>query len=152
VTDTQPSTEKMPDWIQDHMARYLATDGADGYLWDASLGGGTGMIPTLLLTTVGRKSGRELTLPLIFGDSGGNSIIVASKGGAPNDPAWYLNLVAHPEVKVQIKGRKFKALASTAGPADRQGMWNQMVKLYAPYATYQTKTAREIPVVILTPM
>src|SRR6202050_1946561 len=61
---------KLPDWIGNHLTRYIATDGADGYLWDASLGGGKGMIPTLLLTTVGRKAGRELTMPLIFGRHG----------------------------------------------------------------------------------
>ena len=73
-------SQDLPDWIKDHISRYVATDGADGYLWDASIGGGKGMVPTLLLTTIGRKSGRVLTLPLIFGRSGSNYVVVASKG------------------------------------------------------------------------
>src|SRR6202453_5041621 len=97
---------ELPGWIKDHLSRYLATDGADGYLWDASLGGGKGLVPTLLLTTVGRKSGRVLTLPLIFGRSGQTCVVVASKVGPPTQPAWYLNVEATPEVGVQVKGEK----------------------------------------------
>jgi len=140
---------ELPSWIQDHMARYIATDGADGYLWDASLGGGKGMIATLLLTTIGRKSGKALTLPLIFGHSGAEYVVVASKGGAPAHPAWYLNLQVNPEVKVQIKGDKFTAHARTANPQERMTLWPKMVEIYGPYADYQTKTDREIPIVIL---
>jgi deazaflavin-dependent oxidoreductase (nitroreductase family) len=141
--------QKLPDWIQDHLKRYIATDGADGYLWDASLGGGQGMIPTLLLTTVGRKSGRELTMPLIFGQSGEDYVIVASKGGAPAHPAWYLNLEADPSVRVQVKADKFAARARTAKGEERAALWAKMVAIYAPYALYQTQTDRQIPVVVL---
>src|SRR5271154_1496429 len=105
---------ELPSWIKDHISRYVATNGEDGYMWDASLGGGKGLVPTLLLTTVGRKSGKTLTLPLIFGRSGPNYVIVASKGGAPTHPAWYLNLSANPEVHVQVKAEKFKARVYTA--------------------------------------
>jgi deazaflavin-dependent oxidoreductase (nitroreductase family) len=143
------AASKLPDWIQNHLARYIATDGADGYLWDASLGGGTGMIPTLLLTTVGRKSGRELTMPLIFGQSGKDYVVIASKGGAPAHPAWYLNLEADPTVRVQVKADKFMARARTAAGAERAGLWSKMVAIYAPYEVYQTKTERQIPVVVL---
>jgi deazaflavin-dependent oxidoreductase (nitroreductase family) len=142
----------LTDWMKDHIARYIATDGADGYLWDASLGGGKGMIATLLLTTVGRKSGRVLTLPLIFGRSGPNYVVVASKGGAPAHPAWYLNLQAKPEVRVQVKGDKFTALAHTADAEERAKLWPMMVEIYGPYAQYQTKTDRQIPVVVLKPV
>src|SRR5271155_2916723 len=127
----------LPAWIRDHLSRYLATDGADGYLWDASFGGGKGMIPTLLLTTVGRKSGKVLTLPLIFGRSGPNYVVIASKGGAPTHPAWYLNLESNPEVQVQVKAEKFKARAFTASPEERVELWARMVELYGPYAKYQ---------------
>jgi deazaflavin-dependent oxidoreductase (nitroreductase family) len=148
----EPSeSSKLPVWIKDHLSRYLATDGADGYLWDASLGGGEGLVPTLLLTTVGRKSGRELMLPLIFGRSGANYVVVASKGGALTHPAWYLNLQANPEVRVQVKAEKFTARAHTADREERAALWPQMVGIYAPYAQYQTKTDRQIPVVVLTP-
>src|SRR5690242_19944738 len=111
----EPSgSRELPDWIKNHIERYLATNGEEGYLWDASLGGGKGMIATLLLTTTGRKSGRELTLPLIFGRSGDDYVVVASKGGAPQHPSWYLNLEANPNVKVQVKADKFSARARTA--------------------------------------
>ena len=149
MADNKPA--ELPDWIHDHLARYIATDGADGYLWDASLGGGKGMIPTLLLTTVGRRSARLLTMPLIFGTSGPNYVVVASKGGAPTHPSWYLNLQASPEVQVQVKADKFKAHAYTAGPEERPALWKKMVEIYAPYAQYQTKTERQIPVVVLKP-
>jgi proline iminopeptidase len=142
----------LPDWMKDHVSRYIATDGADGYLWDASIGGGKGMIPTLLLTTVGRKSGTTLILPLIFGRSGPNYVVVASNGGAPAHPAWYLNLQAKPEVHVQVKADKFTALAHTADAEERAKLWPKMVEIYSPYAQYQTKTDRQIPVVILKPV
>ena len=142
----------LPDWIKNHLARYLATDGADGYLWDASLGGGKGLVPTLLLTTVGRKSGRVLTLPLIFGRSALDYVVVASKGGAPTDPAWYLNLQANPQVQVQVKAEKFAAHARTAQGDERATLWAKMVDIYGPYAQYQTKTPRQIPIVVLEPV
>src|ERR1700691_4539876 len=97
MAEPNPPPE-LPGWMKDHVARYIATDGADGYRWERSLGGGKGMVPTLLLTTTGRKSGRVLTLPLIFGRSGPNYVVVASKGGAPTHPAWYLNCKANREV------------------------------------------------------
>jgi deazaflavin-dependent oxidoreductase (nitroreductase family) len=142
----------LPDWIKNHLSRYLATDGEDGYLWDASLGGGKGLVPTLLLTTVGRKSGRVLTMPLIFGRAGLNYVVVASKGGAPTDPAWYLNLQANSEVQVQVKAEKFTAYARTAKGEERAALWSKMVEIYGPYAQYQTKTDRQIPIVVLEPV
>jgi deazaflavin-dependent oxidoreductase (nitroreductase family) len=145
-------SQRLPDWIKDHIARYTATDGADGYWWDASLGGGKGMVATLLLTTTGRKSGKELTLPLIFGRSGSNYVAVASKGGAATHPAWYLNLQANPKVKVQVKADKFTAHAHTADDAERATLWPMMVDIYPPYAEYQSKTDRQIPVVVLKPI
>lgn len=151
MAESKKSAE-LPDWIRDHLARYIATDGADGYLWDASLGGGKGLVPTLLLTTTGHKSGKSLTLPLIFGQSGPDYVVVASKGGAPMHPAWYLNLQANPEVHVQVKAAKFTAHAHTADPAERAALWPKMVEIYGPYALYQTKTDRQIPVVVLKPV
>ena len=145
-------SRELPAWIKDHLTRYLATDGVDGYLWDASLGGGKGLVPTLLLTTTGRKSGSVLTLPLIFGRSGPDYVVVASKGGAPTHPAWYLNLLANPEVKVQVKAEKFTARAHTAEGAERTALWRKMVEIYGPYEQYQTKTDRQIPVVVLKPV
>jgi deazaflavin-dependent oxidoreductase (nitroreductase family) len=142
-------SRELPSWIRDHVSRYLATGGEDGYLWDASIGGGKGMIATLLLTTVGRKSGKVLTLPLIFGQSGSDYVVVASKGGAQAHPAWYLNLEANPQVQVQVKADKFTARARTATGAERAALWTKMVEIYAPYTDYQKKTDRQIPVVVL---
>ncbi|MEJ1963481.1 MAG: nitroreductase family deazaflavin-dependent oxidoreductase [Gammaproteobacteria bacterium] len=142
-------SKELPDWIKDHLSRYIATNGEDGYLWDASLGGGKGLVPTLLLTTVGRKSGRVLTLPLIFGQSGPDYVVVASKGGAPTHPAWYLNLEANAEVQVQVKADKFKAHAHTANAEERAKLWPLMVGIYGPYEDYQKKTDRQIPLVVL---
>lgn len=147
----EPSTSsELPEWIKNHLTRYLATDGEDGYLWDSSLGGGKGLVPTLLLTTTGRKTGRSLTLPLIFGESGADTVVVASKGGAPTHPSWYLNLQAHPQVQVQIKADRFKARARTATGAEREALWKQMVGIYPRYVDLQQKTTREIPVVVLS--
>jgi deazaflavin-dependent oxidoreductase (nitroreductase family) len=151
MTETSKAPE-LPAWIKDHVARYLASNGEDGYMWDASVGGGTGLVPTLLLTTVGRKSGRELTLPLIFGRSGPDYVVVASKGGAPAHPAWYLNLEANPEVQLQVKAEKFTARAHTANAAERAALWPKMVAIYAPYEKYQAETDRRIPVVVLAPV
>ncbi len=140
----------LPDWIRDHLRRYLESDGEDGHLWDASLGGGTGMVATLILTTTGRKSGNPLPLPLIYGEVDGGYVVIASKGGAPAHPAWYLNLEANPDVEVQVKANKFRARARTAEGAERVAIWEQMVGIYAPYADYQVRAGeREIPVVIL---
>jgi deazaflavin-dependent oxidoreductase (nitroreductase family) len=139
----------LPDWIKDHLTRYLATNGEDGHIWDATLGGGTGTCPTLLLTTVGRKSGEPLTLPLIYGRHGDAWVVIASKGGAPAHPAWYLNLQAQPEVGVQVLADRFTARARTASGAERTALWQMMVGVYHPYEKYQTMTDREIPVVVL---
>lgn len=141
---------QLPAWIKEHLTRYLASNGEDGHLWDASLGGGTGMVPTLLLTTIGRKSGEALTLPLIYGRAGDSYVVIASKGGAPAHPAWYLNLEAQPEVGVQVKAERFKARARTASGAEREALWQQLVEIYHPYEKYQVSAGtREIPVVVL---
>ena len=90
----------LPQWIADHIKLYRE-DPDKAHMWDASLGGGSGMLPTLLLTSTGRKSGEPRPLPLIYKKVGDNYVIIASKGGAPAHPAWYLNLVAEPNCHVQ---------------------------------------------------
>ena len=141
--------DSLPDWIREHVELYLK-DGEAGHYWDASLGGGEGMLTTLLLTTRGRKSGRTLTLPLIYRptDSGGYCVI-ASKGGAPNHPAWFLNLSTDPNVQVQVVNDRFAAVARVAEGAERERLWQMMVDYYAPYTDYQAATQRQIPVVVL---
>ncbi len=130
-----------PEWVLDHLRRYQETDGEDGHIWRG--------YPTLLLTTTGRKSGAEITTPLIYGEHEGRYLIVASRGGAPEHPQWYRNLSADSSVGVQVKGDKFKAVASTANAEEKPALWRLMAEIYPPYDEYQARTEREIPVVIL---
>jgi deazaflavin-dependent oxidoreductase (nitroreductase family) len=125
----------------EHVRRYEETDGAEGHEWQGTT--------TLILTTTGRKSGKERRSPLIYQQHGDDYLVVASKGGADAPPDWYLNLVAHPEVKVQVKGDKFTARARTATPEEKPEMWEIMAKTWPAYNEYQQKTTREIPVVVL---
>ena len=148
----QRIAENLPDWIRDHLQRYLASDGADGHYWDATIGGGKGLVPTLLLTTRGRRSGRTTTIPLIYGATGDGYCVIASKGGAPEHPAWFLNLLADSTVHVQVEARKFTARARVAEGDERSALWDQMVSVYAPYSDYQARTQRVIPVVVLEPV
>ncbi len=142
----------LPDWIKVHIELYLR-DGEAGHLWDASLAGGEGMLTTLLLTTKGRKSGRDHILPLIYRPTGtGSYCIIASKGGAPAHPAWYLNLEAEPRVGVQVASEKFEAVARISHDEEREQLWQLLVDYYAPYTDYQAATEREIPVVVLDPI
>jgi len=141
-----------PDWMAEHMRRYLASDGEDGYYVDFRRVGGPELTPTLILTTTGRRSGKPQSLPLIFGHPGKDYVIIASKGGAPDHPAWYLNLTAHPEVALQIKGERLRARARIAAGEERARLWKMMAGIYPPYDRYQQRTAREIPVVVLEPI
>jgi deazaflavin-dependent oxidoreductase (nitroreductase family) len=141
--------DNLPKWIADHMQRYLETDGADGHMWDSAPVGGPGPIPTLLLTTTGRRSGKSLVMPLIYGEANGAYVVIASKGGAPKHPAWYLNLAANTEVEVQVIADRFRAQARTATGDERTNLWKKMREIYPPYDEYQGKTDREIPVVVL---
>ena len=127
---------------KEHVERYQATDGAEGFHWR----NGTTI---LLLHTTGRKSGREHIHPLIFREYDGSYLIVASKGGAPEPPEWYLNLEENPAVTVQIKGETFRAKARTATADEKPAMWQHMVEVWPDYDEYQRKTDREIPVVVL---
>ena len=128
----------------EHVKRYEETDGAEGYEWQGTT--------TLILTTTGRKSGQQRRHPLIYQKHGQDYLVVASKGGADEPPAWYLNLVAHPDVQVQVKGDKFAARARTAAPDEKPGMWQEMVAVWPAFDDYQKKTSREIPVVVLEPV
>jgi len=141
----------LPELIRNHIRRYLESDGADGHMWDSSVVGGAGLVPTLLLTTTGRKSGKPRMIPVVYGKTEAGYVIVASKAGAPSHPAWYLNLTAHPEVEVQIGAKRFRARTRTATGAERSTLWDQMVEIAPLYSDYQTQTKREIPVVILEP-
>jgi len=135
--------------IDDHLRRYVESDGKDGHMWDSTPVGGPGPIPTLLLTTTGRRSGKPIVMPLIYGEADGNYVVVASKGGAPQHPGWYLNLAAQPQVEVQVIDKRFRAKARTSTGTERARLWEKMATIYPPYNDYQKKTEREIPVVVL---
>ena len=150
---TQPQTDPqpdVPDWIRDHLEEY-DRDPESARLFDASVVGGREDTPTLLLTTRGRRTGRILTMPLIYGEADGAYVVIASKGGAPTHPGWFHNLTAEPEVGIQVGAEKMTAVARVADGEERERLWAQMAELYPPYLKYQTRTDRLIPVVVLNP-
>jgi deazaflavin-dependent oxidoreductase (nitroreductase family) len=131
----------MPLFGQEHVERYRATDGAEGHEWQGT--------QTLLLTTTGRKSGEPRTTPLIYAEDGDRYVIVASKGGAPDDPGWYQNLSQDPDVELQVLDEVFPARARTAEGEERDRLWAKMNEVWPHYAEYAEKTDRTIPVVVL---
>ena len=126
-----------------HVARYIQTDGADGY------DDNTYKAPTLLLTTTGRRTGRPYTAPMYFAEDEGRYIVIASKGGSDDDPQWYRNLVTHPDVGVQIRSERFRATARTATPEEKVRLWTLLAGRMRFYDAYQKKARRDIPLVIL---
>ena len=128
---------------QEHIDRYVATDGREGHEWQGT--------QTLILTTTGRRSGQPRPQPLIYGRHGDDYLVVASKGGAPQHPAWYLNLEANPDVEVQVKGDKMRAHARTATTEEKQKLWPIMTSEWPDYDRYQEITDRDIPLVVLEP-
>jgi len=127
---------------EDHIRRYRETGGEVGHIWKRGA-------KTLLLTTTGRKSGEQRTSALIYEADGDRYVIVASKGGAPDHPAWYLNLSAKPEVEVQVKDEVFRARARTAEGEERERLWRLVTQQWPDYDEYVKRTDREIPVVVL---
>lgn len=143
----------LPGWMVDHANRYLSSGGSDGHMYKVTPPGLSEMtVPSLLLTTTGRKSGEKFIFPLFYGEDGGNYFVIASKGGAPEHPGWYRNILADPVVEVQVGTKKLKVRARTADGAERTRLWKKSLDFWPPYADYQTKTQREIPVVVLEPM
>ena len=128
-------------WVAEHIQHYVESDGDNGHRWRG--------VETLLLTTRGRKSGKLRRTALIYGRDGDRYLVVGSRGGADQHPAWYLNLRTNPDVEVQVGAEKFRARASTAGPADKPRLWRTMASIWPEYDRYQTRTKREIPVVVL---
>lgn len=129
-------------WVADHTRRYVESDGADGHLWNG--------VPTLVLTTTGRRSGQPRRNALIYGQDGEDYLVVASRGGSDHDPLWYRNLVADPRVGVQVGSDRFDATARTASVDEKRRWWPVMARIWPAYDEYQAKTDREIPVVVLT--
>jgi deazaflavin-dependent oxidoreductase (nitroreductase family) len=143
----------LPQWMIDHANRYISSGGAEGHIYTVTPPGYSEMnVPSLLLTTTGRKSGEKYVFPLFYGQDRGSYIVVASKGGASEHPGWYRNLVANPDVEVQVGTQKLKAKARTAVGDERVRLWEKALKFWPPYADYQKKTERQIPVVVLDPI
>lgn len=126
----------------EHVRVYRETNGERGYHWRGTT--------ILLLSTVGRTSAEPRTTPLIHRTDGERWVVVASKGGAPENPAWYENLLADPDATIQVKGDQIEVRASTAEGEERARLWSLMTEVWPAYDEYQAKTEREIPVVILS--
>lgn len=126
---------------QEHVNAYRETDGERGHDWKGT--------QCLLLTTTGRKSGESRTLPLIYAPDDDRYVIVASKGGAPEHPAWYLNLREQRTVEVQVKADRFTATTRDAEGDERARLWQVMAGEWPDYDNYQRKTDRQIPIVVL---
>jgi deazaflavin-dependent oxidoreductase (nitroreductase family) len=129
------------DWQRDHVQQYVSSGGAEGHHWHG--------VPTLLLTTLGRQSGKARRTPLIYGQDGEHYVVVASKGGADQHPAWYLNLSANPRIRLQVGAEEFDAVAHTAAADEKAKLWPVMAAIWPAYDEYQTKTERDIPLVVL---
>lgn len=127
----------------EHVRVYRETNGETGYIWNGA--------PILLLTTKGRKSGEARTIPIIYTQLGDSWVIIASKGGSPTHPKWYLNVLDDPHVRVQVKADQFEAVARTAEPPERERIWAEAIKTWPNYDIYQSRTDRKIPVVVIDP-
>ena len=127
----------------DHVRRYRETNGEEGFLWNG--------VPTLLLTTTGRRSGQPRTSALIFSRDGDDYLVVASKGGAPEHPNWYNNITAHPQAEIQVKDKRIPVVARVAADAEKPRLWKIVTGVWPNYDVYQTRTERPIPVVVLSP-
>ena len=134
-------TDSPTGWVAKHVHRYVESDGQNGHRWNG--------VDTLLLTTRGRSTGKLRRTALIYGEDRNRYIVVASNGGATSHPHWYQNLAADLHVFVQVAGDRFEARARTATARSKPRLWRLMVSIWPEYQKYQTKTSREIPVVIL---
>jgi deazaflavin-dependent oxidoreductase (nitroreductase family) len=141
MTAPKEVTDSPTGWVADHIRGYVESDGEDGHHWRG--------VSTLLLTHRGRTSGKLYRTALIYGRDGDSYLVVASKGGAPDHPSWYRNLVANPDVELQVGAEKFAARARTATAAEKPRLWQLMTAVWPDYDDYQTKTDRDIPVVVL---
>ena len=128
-------------WVAEQARRYEESDGTEATDMNGS--------PCLLLDYLGRKSGQWLRTVLIYGRDGDDYLVVASKGGAPEHPLWYLSLRDNPDVHVRVDHERFAARAEVLSAQDKARVWPHLLDVYAPYEDYQKKTDREIPVVRL---
>jgi deazaflavin-dependent oxidoreductase (nitroreductase family) len=128
-------------WVAAHIDRYVRSGGKHGHRWSG--------VKTLLLTTRGRKTGKLRRTALIYGQDGDRHVVVASNGGKPHHPAWYLNLVSNPDVHVQVGTDRFTARARPATEQERPRLWEKMTSIWPEYEKWAKKTTRTIPIVII---
>lgn len=145
MAEAEPGYQK-PDLLlvgDEHVRRYRETGGEVGYMWNG--------VPTLLLTTTGRKSGEKRTSAMIFGRDGDDYLVIASVGGGPKHPSWYLNLSANPQAEIQVQEQTIPVTARTATDDEKPRLWKIMTDAWPNYDVYQSRTDRVIPLVVLTP-
>lgn len=141
--------ETRKDWIVEHREMYLQSGGAQGHIMDLTAVGGPSFATHCMIKYVGRKSGKVFITPLIYGDTGGEVVVVASKGGADEHPAWYLNIRDSKEIEFQVGTQAFRATWREPEGAERAKVWDFMVGVFPPYAKYQDSTARVLPLVMM---
>jgi deazaflavin-dependent oxidoreductase (nitroreductase family) len=137
----EPITDSPLGWVGKHVRRYVESEGKNGHHWRG--------VDTLLLTTRGRSTGKLRRTALIYGKDRDRYLVVASNGGSRPHPDWYQNLKADPHVFLQVADEEFEANARTATAREKPRLWRLMVSIWPDYEQYQTKTTREIPVVVL---
>jgi deazaflavin-dependent oxidoreductase (nitroreductase family) len=141
--------EARKDWVTEHREMYLRSGGTEGHIMDITPVGGHSFTTHCLIKFKGRKSGKVYITPLIYGDIGGEVVIVGSKGGADVHPEWYLNLRAGGEIEFQIATQAFRSTWREPQGAERDKIWNFMVDVFPSYANYQASTDRQIPLVMM---
>lgn len=137
------------DWASEHLATYLGSGGTQGHIVDVRAAGGRELTTHCLIRCAGRNSGKLYIKALIYGNVGGELVVVASKGGADRHPAWYLNILESATVGVQVATQAFEATWREPEGAEHDAVWSYMVGLFPPYADYQASTSRRIPLVML---
>ena len=141
---SQQVVDSPTGWVADHIKQYVESGGEKGHEWRDG-------VPTLLLSVKGRKSGLWRRTALIYGRDGDNYVVVALKGGDPKHPLWYLNLLDNPDVGVQVGPDKLTARARLAEGDERARLWERMAQIWPDYNAYQSRTDRQIPIVVLEP-
>ncbi len=144
LIDETPIDPEGNGWIAQHVQQYVASGGKEGHYWQPG-------VPTLLLTTRGKKSGSARRTALIYGRDGDDYVVMASYAGAPAHPDWYLNLEADPEVVIQAGEDVMTGTATVVPDEDRDRVWKIMTAIWPDYDEYATKTSRKIPLVRITP-
>lgn len=141
--DLDRATDSTWEWVAEQTRTYLASGGSEGHDSDG--------VHMLILATTGRKSAQPRRTCLIYGTSGNDYVLVASKAGADKHPDWFINLQHDPSVGVQVGPRRFTARAQVASQAERESLWPMMARIFPLYDEYVQKTDRQIPIVLLTP-